>query len=184
MPSFYTMFCYVTLGVAFGTLRNYCKYHASGLWGVIRGPLGHSWCILGLPGLSLEPLWGLSGLPGDSFGTTGVHLGVPRAVLGTSLGCLGTPRGLFWDTRGASWGWVSRDSPGTLWVPLGTCLVPLKALGWYGSGLPLVSKGVLQRYSEIHGYEVSSRNTAGELGMGDGLSNRRADPIPPKGGAH
>ena len=61
MPSFYTMFCYVTLGAPFGTLRKYCKYHASGLSGVFRDPLGHSWCILGSPGLSLESLWGLPG---------------------------------------------------------------------------------------------------------------------------
>ena len=99
MPSFYTMFCYVTLGVPFGTLRKYCKYHASGRSGVFKGGLGALLVLLGVPRAV--------------SGTSVVHLGVPRAVLGASLGSPrglpgaslgppGTPRGLSGDSLGYS----------------------------------------------------------------------------------
>ena len=114
MPLFYTMFCYVTLGPPFGTLRKYCKYHASGFSGVFRDPLGHSWCILGSPGLSLEPLWGL---PGHSPEPLWGLLGPPRnsqvtpwVLPATPPGLPGTLPGLPVDSRG---------SPGTPRGPLG-----------------------------------------------------------------
>ena len=108
MPSFYTMFCYVTLGVPLGTLRKYCKYHASGLSGVFRDPLGTSWCFLGSPGV-------ISGRPV-------VHLGVPGAGLGASLG---SPRGL----PEPLWGLPvpPRDTPGAL------CVLPVTLPGLPGN---------------------------------------------------
>ena len=116
MLSFYTMFCYVTLGVLCGTLCKHCKYHASGLSGCLQGPLGtllvllgvpkgslgDPWCILGFPGLSLEPLcglpgdspeprWGLLVLPGDSQVTPWVLLVTSRDVPWTPGGLPGHP---------------------------------------------------------------------------------------------
>ena len=90
------MFCYVARWHPLWTLRNHCKYHASGLPGLFGDPLGHPWCTLGFRGMSLEPPWGPLGLPGDSSGCLWEPSG---AILG-ALGC-------FWalrlDTPGLSW---------------------------------------------------------------------------------
>ena len=105
MPPFYTMFCYVARWHPLWTLRNHCKYHASGLPGLVGDPLAHPWWPLGCRGVSLEPPWGSPGAP---WGLLGVPSGAVWSPSGCSRGLPGVSRDSLWGPLG-----LSRDSLGT-----------------------------------------------------------------------
>ena len=105
--------CFAMLrsGSLLGAFESIANTMHPGFPGVFRGPLGPSWCTLGSPGLSLEPLWGL---PGDSLEPLWGLLGPPGDSQVTPWVLPATPP-TPGDSPGTSHGLpgVSRDTPGS-----------------------------------------------------------------------